>query len=167
MQRSMFSMASVVFLAMALSAVGSARAAETKSGAGMEVGGKVLAAYLEMGSALAADSLAGVTERATKIAADAGAAAGHATGAEKAALESLAAAAGKVTGKEIAALRAQFKGLSKATDAYLRATATPGWSLYYCPMADGYWLQAAEPVANPYYGKAMLRCGDKVEKVEG
>ncbi len=52
-------------------------------------------------------------------------------------------------------------------DAYLRASGTPGWSLYYCPMADGYWLQAAEPVANPYYGKAMLRCGDKVEKIEG
>ena len=74
-------------------------------------------------------------------------------------------AAGKLTGKDVAALRGQFKELSKATDAFLRASGTPGWALYYCPMADGYWLQASEPVANPYYGKAMLRCGDKVAKI--
>lgn len=35
-----------------------------------------------------------------------------------------------------------------------------------CPMVqgrDGYWLQAEELVANPYYGAAMLRCGAIME----
>lgn len=35
-----------------------------------------------------------------------------------------------------------------------------------CPMVqgrDGYWLQAGEVVANPYYGAAMLRCGAIIE----
>jgi membrane fusion protein, copper/silver efflux system len=35
-----------------------------------------------------------------------------------------------------------------------------------CPMVqgrDGYWLQAEEAIANPYYGAAMLRCGAIIE----
>ncbi len=161
MKRSMFGAGVVAVAAMAIAGATPAAAA------GQELGGKVLASYYEMAAALVADSTAGVAEKAARVAADTGAAAkaGGVSAAEKAALEAIAAAAGKVNGKDVAALRAQFKDFSKAMDAYLRATATPGWSLYYCPMADGYWLQASEPVANPYYGKAMLRCGDKVEKI--
>ena len=32
-------------------------------------------------------------------------------------------------------------------------------TVMYCPMARGTWVQANGPVENPYYGKAMLRCG--------
>lgn len=169
MKRSMFGAAVVAVVAMAISVSGPARASEAKGPAGRELGGKVLASYYEMAAALVADSTGGVAEKAAKIAAETGAAAKAAgvTAAEKAALEAVSAAAGKVSGKDLAALREQFKSFSKAMDGYLRASGTPGWSLYYCPMADGYWLQAAEPVANPYYGKAMLRCGDKVAKIAG
>ncbi len=163
MKRTMVGAALVVVAAMAVSGATPAAAA------GPELGGKVLASYYEMAASLVADSTAGVAEKAARIAADTGSAAkaAGASAAEKAALQAISAAAAKVNGRDLAALRAQFKEFSKAMDGYLRATGTPGWSLYYCPMADGYWLQAAEPVANPYYGKAMLRCGDKVEKIGG
>jgi hypothetical protein len=165
----MFGAALVAGVTLVVSASAPVAAAEARAAAGKELGGKVLASYYEMAAALVADSTAGVAEKAARIAADTGAAAkaGGVSAAEKGALEAIAAAAGRVNGKDLAALRAQFKDFSKAMDGYLRATGTPGWSLYYCPMADGYWLQAAEPVANPYYGKAMLRCGDKVEKIGG
>lgn len=167
MRRSMLGVALVATAAMGWAAGGAPAAAEAQPVAGQKLGGRVLAAYLEMAAALVADSPAGVAERAAKIAADAGSAAKGAAGAERAALESLATSAGRVTGKDVAALRGQFKDFSKAMEGYLRASGTPGWSLFYCPMAEGYWLQAVEEVSNPYYGKAMLRCGDRVEKIEG
>ncbi len=36
-----------------------------------------------------------------------------------------------------------------------------GWSLFECPMADGYkrWLQPEAQMANPYMGRRMLKCG--------
>ena len=40
----------------------------------------------------------------------------------------------------------------------------------HCPMAfDGRgatWIQNNESVRNPYYGESMLKCADKVEKLE-
>ena len=30
----------------------------------------------------------------------------------------------------------------------------------YCPMADGSWLSDEKQIANPYYGKSMLTCGN-------
>lgn len=30
----------------------------------------------------------------------------------------------------------------------------------FCPMAKAAWLQIGDTIANPYYGKSMLRCGD-------
>ena len=32
-------------------------------------------------------------------------------------------------------------------------------TVMYCPMAKATWVQPNGPVANPYYGKSMLRCG--------
>jgi Cu(I)/Ag(I) efflux system membrane fusion protein len=39
---------------------------------------------------------------------------------------------------------------------------------YHCPMVPGGggdWLQAEAPLANPYWGAAMLRCGDQVHEL--
>jgi hypothetical protein len=52
-----------------------------------------------------------------------------------------------------------------AADAFLRAEKASGWSLYYCPMVDAYWIQTREGVENPYE-PGMLRCGSKVDRVE-
>ncbi len=38
---------------------------------------------------------------------------------------------------------------------------------FYCPMVEGGggdWLQATGPLANPYFGSQMLRCGKKVHE---
>jgi membrane fusion protein, copper/silver efflux system len=39
-----------------------------------------------------------------------------------------------------------------------------GLKIYYCPMAPkpGLWLQSKGPLANPYFGSAMLKCGKEV-----
>ena len=36
--------------------------------------------------------------------------------------------------------------------------------IYYCPMAPkpGLWLQSKGPLANPYFGPEMLKCGKEV-----
>jgi len=125
----------------------------------------VLAEYVKVHDALASDRTDGVAEAATKIEAMATEMISHAGAAEKKLYEGLAAAAAKMKAGDLAALRAPMKELSVATDAFLRAAGTAGWQLYYCPMADGYWIQTAEGVRNPYYGAQMLACGDKVDKV--
>jgi hypothetical protein len=125
----------------------------------------VLAEYVKMHDALASDRTEGVAEAATKIEAMATEMAGHAGDAEKKLYAGLGAAAAKMKSGDLEALRKPMRELSVAVDAFLRAAGTPGWQLYYCPMADGYWIQTSEGVRNPYYGAKMLACGDKVEKV--
>jgi len=60
-----------------------------------------------------------------------------------------------------------FKNLSNAMIAAARAhpqDLPESLLLMHCPMADGGvgadWLQASKPLQNPYYGAAMLTCGD-------
>jgi len=42
--------------------------------------------------------------------------------------------------------------------------------LQFCPMADNdrgaYWLSKEEQVINPYFGEAMLRCGEVKQVIE-
>lgn len=133
-------------------------AAEAKENAG-----QVLKEYGAMYEALVTNKTEGVAESAAKIAGIAGDCAK--AGAVAKECGALASAAKKVVGNDLESLRAQFKELSVAADGYLRAVKAPGWDLYYCPMADGYWIQTAEGVRNPYYGPSMLKCGDKVPGV--
>lgn len=57
--------------------------------------------------------------------------------------------------------REAFKPLSQSLIEYLNANpASPsGYVEVFCPMAKAGWLQTSPPVANPYMGKSMLRCG--------
>ncbi|MDO8678577.1 MAG: SCO family protein [Acidobacteriota bacterium] len=61
---------------------------------------------------------------------------------------------------DLPAMRAAFKPLSEAL---VRLPWPPEYQAMYCPMFDGNrgatWVQKAGPVTNPYYGRAMLRCG--------
>lgn len=124
-----------------------------------------LAEYGKIHDALASDRTDGVVAAAAKLESTAREMLGHSDGAEKQLYEGVAAAAGQMKGDDIAALRAPMKELSVAVDGLLRAAGAKGWQLYFCPMADGYWIQTAEGVRNPYYGKSMLKCGDKVPGV--
>lgn len=126
-----------------------------------------LALYTQMHAAMAADSADGVVEAAASLARKVRA---EAKGVEDAAAyDALAAAAEKMQGSDLAALREQFKAVSKAFAGYVDASGTDGAQLYYCPMADGYWVQHAADAGpkNPYYGQSMLKCGSKVDAVEG
>jgi hypothetical protein len=50
--------------------------------------------------------------------------------------------------------------------AYSEKTKAAGAGLHtmYCPMASKQWMQKGEKVSNPYFGKAMLSCGEKKKK---
>jgi Cu(I)/Ag(I) efflux system membrane fusion protein len=65
-----------------------------------------------------------------------------------------------------AALPAMTDRLSAAVRAF-GVTQTPPLLRFHCPIArDGRgadWLQSGKTTANPYYGAAMLKCGDEVE----
>jgi len=126
----------------------------------------MLADYGTIHDALADDRVDGVVAAAAKIAGRAADASGQATA--KDAYLKLAAAAGAMKGPDIGSLRNQLYELSKALAGVVAATGSAGADLYYCPMAEGYWLQKKEDgeLRNPYYGKSMLTCGSKVEKVE-
>jgi hypothetical protein len=129
-------------------------------------GAGVLALYSKVHESLAGDAATGVSDAAAKLATEARAAADGGNGA---AWEALAAAAEKLNGDDLAALREDFHPVSKAIAKLVEAGALEGAEIYYCSMANGYWLQAKgdEAVRNPYYGSAMLKCGWKVDKVEG
>ncbi|HEY7442652.1 MAG TPA: DUF3347 domain-containing protein [Vicinamibacterales bacterium] len=112
--------------------------------------------YLRIHVSLADDKLEGATVAAKALSAEAqklGAKAnGVATNATK-----LAAA------KDIALARTAFGDLSEAMMAYAKATgATFGRdvNVAYCPMVQKSWLQKGQTIANPYYGKSMLTCGE-------
>jgi hypothetical protein len=53
--------------------------------------------------------------------------------------------------------------ISDALIAYLKDTHAPlatGVRVAYCPMVRKSWVQMDGPLANPYYGSAMLGCGE-------
>jgi len=128
--------------------------------------GEVLALYERIHASLAADSAEGVAEAAAQIAEKVQPC--DCSGGEKSAYEGLGEAARAMTGDDLEQLRAGFRELSTAMAAWVDAVGAETTQLYYCPMAQGYWLQSKseEGTRNPYYGQSMLKCGTKVDKVE-
>ena len=41
------------------------------------------------------------------------------------------------------------------------ASGQPGFHVMHCPMVNKDWVQTSDKVANPYYGKEMLTCGEE------
>ena len=64
---------------------------------------------------------------------------------------------------DVAALREQYAVLSDLLLAH-GASAGPDTQAFACPMAfddrGARWIQGPGPIANPYFGSAMLRCGE-------
>lgn len=72
----------------------------------------------------------------------------------------------------IDAARTHFEPLSKATQRMMQVTGNPSdleLTVAFCPMAFGNrgaeWVQPQGDVANPYFGKAMLQCGEKRDAI--
>ena len=72
--------------------------------------------------------------------------------------------------KSLTEARAQFlpfsiKVVSVVKELKRQELTFGGLKIYHCPMAPppGLWLQTQGPLANPFYGAKMLRCGEEVE----
>jgi Cu(I)/Ag(I) efflux system membrane fusion protein len=118
--------------------------------------GAVVTPYLKVQETLAADSTTGIGDQAAAIAK-----AAASLGPQGA--EVVAAAAQLQSAGTLAAAREAFFALTTAMFKYADATKTslgPGVRRTYCPMEKKSWAQKDGPIANPYAGKRMLRCGE-------
>jgi len=118
-------------------------------------------AYLELQRALAADDLPRTAAAFERVEAALGAAVSLPRHAELHA----ATVAGR-NGRDLASQRAAFRDLSVPAIPLARrarAAIPEGLVVAYCPMAfesGASWLQVGEGIRNPYYGAAMLECGE-------
>jgi len=115
----------------------------------------LIAPYLRLQRALAADTLDGVADAARTIATEA-VMAGSRAATVKVAVNPFAQV------EDLSGARDAFGALSDAIIAYVRAldgAIGNGIKVVYCPMARKYWLQTGDTIANPYYGKQMAQCG--------
>lgn len=64
--------------------------------------------------------------------------------------------------KDIDDLRNSFKTLSKVYLAHGNKAEMKGLMKASCPMANAQWIQKEGTIKNPYYGKSMLECGEKI-----
>jgi hypothetical protein len=67
--------------------------------------------------------------------------------------------------KDLNKQREAFAYLSNNFAALAKAVRLSNEPVYkqYCPMKKTYWLSSEEEILNPYYGSAMLNCGEVVE----
>jgi len=115
--------------------------------------------YFRIHASLSADRLDGVAADASAIARQAGTM-GEAGQPMKAAASELSAA------KDLDGARSAFGRLSDALIAWADDTEAglgPG-VVMYCSMAKKSWVQKDDAVKNPYYGSAMLTCGEKKKR---
>lgn len=119
----------------------------------------VFDSYLKIQTALAQDSLQGVSANATAIAKSVQADSAKSLSADVAQQAEILAKA-----SDIKAAREAFKPLSDSLIKYLAANKAHAghYVKVFCSMANARWLQTGTVVSNPYYGKSMLRCG-KIE----
>jgi hypothetical protein len=64
--------------------------------------------------------------------------------------------------KDIAEIRTSFKKLSEVFITNGDKKEMKDLTKVTCSMAKAKWVQKSGPIANPYYGKSMLRCGEKI-----
>ena len=116
--------------------------------------------YIQIQTALAADSLEGITTSAQAIA--------KSVKEDKA--NTFSATIGQqaeavAKAKDLVAAREAFKPLSESLIQFAAKDSTVSgiYRQVHCPMAKASWLQTGTTVSNPYMGKAMARCGQFVK----
>lgn len=122
-------------------------------------------AYLTMVAAYArdkadADALSALI-RAAKSVSD------HGEGAVRQQAAAIAEQAAQFHGKDLKGQRVLLKSFSAKVIDFLKAH-PPAEELHivYCPMAKADWLSAKREVLNPYYGSAMLNCGEVTGQIK-
>jgi hypothetical protein len=145
----------VLLLAASACAPAPVPAADKTPKAGEEMSRAVLDPYLKIQTALASDSMDGVKANAGEVAT-----AATALGAPAMKIDTAAVQLASAT--EIGDARDKFGALSEAIDKYMtgfKLKAPDGVKVAFCPMVRKPWLQTAEAIDNPYFGKSMLSCG--------
>jgi hypothetical protein len=141
---------------LTLAAVACAPGTGATPKAGSAMPSTVVDPYLKIQSALAQDSVEGVRANAGQIAT-----AATALGAPAMKIDTAAVQLASAT--ELEDARSKFATLSEAIVTYvdgLHLTLPEGVRVATCPMLHKPWLQEGSDMANPYYGKSMLTCGD-------
>lgn len=115
----------------------------------------VVSPYITIQTALASDTMDGVSTAAAELLKAAKAQPSLFDASLVGAAQTLASA------KEIKSARAALRALS---DPLIKVTAERGGKNSgrveaYCPMAKGAWIQTSGKLRNPYYGASMLECG--------
>ena len=116
----------------------------------------IVGSYLEIHAQLATDKIDSIKAPATALAA-------RATGLGDSGADMAKAAKAVADAPDLKAARDAFGVLSDAVVATAKAE---GWKdlgdakLAFCPMARRSWLQKEDKIRNPYYGSAMLDCGE-------
>lgn len=140
--------------------------------------GQVCAHYFEVRKTLAADSLDGIAEQAKTAGEYASVAAKLQPKLDEAVLKSyheqmegIAKAAAFPEQLDLESARLAFMTLSEHVVLYVRKVASkqepaPAVFLFHCGMAHACWAQEAEEPGNPYFGKAMPKCGEPVPAVD-
>jgi hypothetical protein len=116
----------------------------------------MLKPYLEVHALLAQDKFAEIKEPAAALASEAAA-----LGTEGADLAKAAAALSNAN--DLKGARDAFGQLSESLIEKVKADGTidsADLKLGYCPMINKPWIQRGDQVRNPYYGAAMLTCGN-------
>ena len=117
----------------------------------------VLDHYLKIQAALADDSTKDVSVNAAAISKTVKADATKTLSADVAAGADAVAQA-----KDLATVRENFKDLSQALIKHMseKNVKTGRLDEVFCPMANAYWLQTNQDIANPYLGHSMPGCGE-------
>ncbi len=128
----------------------------------------ILAEYLKITEALAADKTEGVVRAADRIVKlsvtlDSSLVGGKHAEHYNDVPRKLREAASKLSkAQDIEKMREDLKDLSRPMAMWSGMSKPAGVYTAYCSMAKGSWLQKGKEIANPYYGSKMLRCGDIV-----
>jgi hypothetical protein len=128
----------------------------------------ILAEYLTIQEALAADTIEGVEsathaiqKSAKKL--DPGDVSGeHAEHYKNIPRDLLAACEQLLGAEDIGSSREAFKELSKPMSMWVTMARPEHTSIMYCPMHKAGWVQRGSKVANPYLGEEMGSCGQVV-----
>ena len=117
----------------------------------------VLDHYLKIQAALADDSTKGVSADAAEISK-----AVKADETKTLSPDVAEAADALAKARDLPTARESFKDLSQSLIKYLadKKVKTGRFEEIFCPMANAYWLQTNQDIANPYLGHSMPGCGE-------
>ncbi len=122
---------------------------------------ELVGAYLEIQTTLARDSIDALPKLSAQVIT-------ASEGLSGPGIDALVAGAGRTAAGDIATARAGFKKMSYGLLAHINATPAlkAGHEVIFCPMAfnneGAHWIQKQGDIINPYHGKMMLHCGDRV-----